>query len=92
MTHEKEISLVNQIKFETDADRINHLQSLMNIPSINPKDYSPSGEFYRLDFIKHPSFGLGFVEVVLSNQEIKVFFTEGSKVLEQKSYLKETAI
>lgn len=84
--------VVHQIKFETDADRINHLQSLKNIPSINPKDYSPVGEFYRLDFISHPKFGLGFVEEVLANQQIKVFFTEGIQVLEHKSYLKEKAI
>ena len=84
--------MVNQIKFETDADRINHLQSLKNIPSINPKDYSPVGEYYRLDFINHPTFGLGFVEEVLNNQRIKVFFTEGIQELDHKSFLKENAI
>ncbi len=84
--------MVHSIKFETDADRINHLQSLKNIPSINPKDYDPSSEYFRLDFIKHPKFGVGFVEEVVGSREIKVFFEGGTQTLAHKSYLRETAV
>ncbi len=79
--------MMSTIKFETEQDKVNHLQSLKNIPSINPKIYNQDDEYNRLDFIKHSEMGIGFVEEIISDSEIRVFFASGVVTLPQKSYL-----
>lgn len=79
--------MVNTITFDSIEDKLNHLKSLEKIPSINPRVYNEDDEYYRLDFISHPQFGTGFIEEILSDTEIKVFFPHGVEVLGQKSYL-----
>lgn len=84
--------MVNMIKFDTVEEKLAHLASLTNIPSINPKKYSPDNEYHRLDFISHSEFGLGFIEEVLNDGELLAFFSKGNIRLSQKSYLKESAV
>jgi len=79
--------MINTISFENIDEKIAHLQGLVNIPSINPKDYDEDMEYFRLDFINHPSYGVGFVEEVLSNKEINVFFINGPKIIEHRKFL-----
>lgn len=79
--------MVGMIKFTTIEEKLNHLQSLKNIPSINPRDYDPESEYHRLDYISHKEFGIGFVEEVLDELNVKAFFSSGEKVLKQKAYL-----
>ena len=45
--------MVGTIRFTNQEEKLNHLRSLQNIPSINPKSYDPNGEFNRLDYIVH---------------------------------------
>jgi hypothetical protein len=89
---EKEVSMVGTIRFNNLEEKLSHLQSLINIPSINPKSYSSDGEYYRLDFISHESFGLGFVEEVISEGEVKVFFSSGERILKQKSFISQRVV
>lgn len=84
--------MVNTIKFETEEDKVNHLQSLTNIPSINPRSYDPDDEYHRLDFIMHPQHGVGFVEEIVSQTEVRAYFKSGEVVLAQKNYLKNKVI
>lgn len=79
--------MVNMMNFETEEDKKSHLQSLKNIPSINPRVYNQDDEYNRLDFIKHSTMGVGFVEEIISDSEIKVFFASGVTTLPQKNYL-----
>ena len=67
-----------------------HLNSLTSIPSINPKKYDENNEYQKMDFIEHSEFGVGFVEEVMSINEIKVFFPTGTRILFQKKYLDKT--
>lgn len=84
--------MVGMIRFTNLEEKLSHLKSLQNIPSINPKNYDPEGEYYRLDYLSHDDFGVGFVEEVLSETEVKVFFTSGERVLSQKSFLQQKVI
>lgn len=84
--------MVNTIKFETEEDKVNHLQSLTNIPSINPRQYNPDDEYHRLDYIAHPEFGVGFVEEIVSETELRAYFNNGVVVLPQKSFLNKKVI
>jgi hypothetical protein len=84
--------MVNTIRFETEEDKLNHLQSLTNIPSINPRSYNPNDEYHRLDYINHPEYGVGFVEEVISETEMRAYFNEGVVVLPKKSFLNKKVI
>ena len=79
--------MINSISFDNVAEKIAHLQSLIDIPSINPKVYDEDVEYFRLDFINHPDFGVGFVEEVLNEKEVNVFFTSGVRNIEHRKYL-----
>lgn len=82
--------MVHQIKLDSIEQKLAHLNSLMTIPSINPKKYDENEEYSKMDFIEHPEFGVGFVEEIISQQELKAFFPVGEKVLTQKKYLQAT--
>ena len=71
--------MVNQYSPEGTQDKMSHLQSLLNIPSINPKDYLDTEKYSRLDFIRHPQFGQGYVSEVVDENTLKVFFQDGSE-------------
>jgi len=77
------------MKLESDQEKLEHLNSLIAIPSINPKNYCEDGDYQRMDFINHSQFGAGFVTEVLSNQEVKAFFPCGEKTLNQKQYIRQ---
>ena len=79
--------MVGMIKFTSIEEKLNHLQSLKNIPSINPRDYDPESEYHRLDYISHQEFGIGFIEEVVDEMNVKAFFSSGEKVLQQKAFL-----
>lgn len=79
--------MINTISFENVDEKMAHLQSLVNIPSINPKAYDEDAEYFRLDFIDHPSYGVGFVEEVLSDREINVFFMSGPRIIDHRKFL-----
>jgi hypothetical protein len=79
--------MINTISFENVDEKIAHLQSLVNIPSINPKVYDEDEEYFRLDFIDHPEYGVGFVEEVLNNREVNVFFSSGPRMIEHRKFL-----
>lgn len=79
--------MVNMIKFENKQEKLSHLASLTSIPSINPKNYDENSEYNRLDFIKHPEHGFGFVEEVIDDQNVMAFFKTGAVKLNQKAYL-----
>lgn len=82
--------MVNMIKFETKKEKLNHLASLTNIPSINPRDYDENSEYNRLDFIRHPQHGCGFVEEILNDSSVLAFFEVGEITLNQKAYLRRS--
>lgn len=71
--------MVNQYILNNDVEKMAHLESLLSIPSINPREYSKSESYNRLDFIIHPEFGQGFVSEVLERNTIKVFFQDGQE-------------
>ena len=80
--------MVNQYNLEEKTEKMSHLESLLNIPSINPKDYLESNIYSRLDFIRHEEFGQGFVSEVVDQNTIKVFFQDGEeRVLGQKGVI-----
>ncbi len=79
--------MVGMIRFTNNEEKLNHLQSLKNIPSINPKDYDPESEYHRLDYISHKDFGIGFVEEILDELNFRAFFSSGEQILKQKAYL-----
>jgi len=78
------------IKFESRDEKLRHFASLTNIPSINPRDYDEDAEYTRLDFIKHPEFGFGFVEEVIDDSSLVAFFQTGEVTLNQKAYMKRS--
>ncbi len=77
---------MNQLRLENKEEKLAHLQSLERIPSINPREYSKSGNYQRLDYISHGVFGTGFVEEIVDRSTIKVFFPSGVRVLKQRQY------
>ena len=79
--------MVHQIKFESVEQKLAHLNSLMTIPSINPKKYDENEEYQKMDYIEHAEFGIGFIEEIISKHEVRAFFPVGEKVLKQKKYL-----
>ena len=81
--------MINSISFENVDEKIAHLQSLVNIPSINPKAYDEDAEYFRLDFIDHPEYGVGFVEEVLSDKDVNVFFSSGPRIIVHRKFLHE---
>jgi hypothetical protein len=82
--------MIHHIEFENVEQKLAHLSSLESIPSINPVAYDEDSEYQKMDFIEHGTFGAGFVEEVVSNHEIRVFFPVGEKLLTQKKYLVKT--
>lgn len=81
--------MVNKISFENIDEKMSHLQSLINIPSIRPKIYDGDSEYFRLDFIDHPEFGVGFVEEVIGEYELKVFFASGTQIISHRDFLQK---
>lgn len=81
--------MINRINFENVDEKTAHLQSLVNIPSINPKSYDQDAEYFRLDFIDHPDYGVGFVEEVVDEHSIKVFFNDGEQVVAHRDFLQQ---
>jgi hypothetical protein len=79
--------MVNQIQFTTKEEKKSHLNSLIRIPSINPRPYNQDDEYARLDFILHPQYGAGFVEEIVGDNQVRVFFEEGERTVFQKKYL-----
>lgn len=82
--------MTRHIEFENVEQKLAHLSSLVSIPSINPKAYNEDAEYQKMDFIEHNIYGVGFVEEIVSKNEIRVFFPVGEKVLSQKNYLVKT--
>ncbi len=82
--------MIHHIEFENIEQKLAHLSSLVSIPSINPMAYDKDSEYHKMDFIEHSSFGAGFVEEIVSEHEIRVFFPVGEKLLSQKNYLVKT--
>ncbi len=78
--------MLSEYRLENRKEKLTHLQSLEKIPSINPRAYSESESYQRLDYISHPDYGLGFVEEVIDRKTIKVFFHQGVKTLKQRQY------
>ena len=70
------------LNFQNSAEKKTHLDSLIDIPSINPSKYDRRTRYNRLDFLIHDSFGPGFVEDILENNKISVYFSHGPEVLE----------
>ena len=79
--------MIHRIRLDSEQDKLEHLNSLLAIPSINPKDYNEDGDYQRMDFIMHAEYGAGFITEILSNQEVKAFFPCGEKTLSQKQYI-----
>lgn len=73
--------MVNEIKLDSEDQKRAHLNSLISIPSIRPRKYEQTSSYDRLDFIDHPEHGMGFVDRVLSSNEISVFFNTGPNVI-----------
>ncbi len=78
--------MLSQFRLESREEKLTHLQSLEKIPSINPRPYSESANYQRLDYISHQVYGSGFVEEIIDRKTIKVFFREGPKTLKQRQY------
>ena len=68
------------LDFKNIEEKKIHLDSLIDIPSINPGKYDSRIKYNRLDFLVHDQFGPGFVDTVLSTHEISVFFAHGVEV------------
>ena len=81
--------MVHQVKFDNVEQKLAHLNSLMTIPSINPKAYDENEGYLKMDFIDHPEYGVGFIEEIVSNYQVRAFFPVGEKMLVQKKYIKE---
>lgn len=69
------------LNFKSPEEKKTHLESLIDIPSINPGRYDSRTKYNRLDFLIHDEFGPGFVESVSQTNEIKVFFSHGVETL-----------
>jgi hypothetical protein len=69
------------LNFRNSEERKVHLESLIDIPSINPGRYDSRTRYNRLDFLIHDKFGPGFVDEVMNSDEIVVFFAHGHEKL-----------
>ena len=83
--------MLNELKLVGNSEKVEHLESLVSIPSINPKMYDINDEYFRLDFISHDDYGVGFVEEVMNKFQVRIFFPEGERILSQCSYLQKNA-
>lgn len=70
------------LDFQNPREKKLHLDSLINIPSINPEKYDSNTRYQRLDFLIHDKFGPGFVDEIINPYEISVFFAHGVEVLD----------
>ncbi len=60
-----------------------YLQSLIESSSLEPTKYNKSRPHQIGQFIKHPEFGLGFIQGKIGENKIQVFFERFEKVLLQ---------
>lgn len=60
-----------------------YLQSLIDSENISPTKYNKSRPHQIGQFIKHPKFGLGFIQGKIGENKIQVFFEQFEKVLLQ---------
>ena len=63
-----------------------HIKGLLALPSIQARPYDPAAEYDRLDYIDHPQYGPGFVDEIISDQLMTVFFLkeEGEREMAQR--------
>ena len=65
---------LSEFEFKDQNAKMSHLKRLISLPGILPRNYDPSEEYNRLDYIDHPKYGPGFVLETISDQVISVFF------------------
>ena len=66
--------MLSEFKFKNRDAKISHIKGLIALPSIKARAYDPSEAYDRLDYIDHPEHGPGFVDEIISDQAIAVFF------------------
>lgn len=74
------MSKVSELRNKTQKK--NYLNELI-AAGITPLAYSMKSNFELGDFIEHPKFGVGFVESVVSDDKVQIFFMGESKLLLQ---------
>ena len=69
--------MLSQFIFRDKEAKMAHIKGLISLPSIKAVPYDISEQYERLDYIEHPEYGLGFVDEIISDNSMVVFFLEG---------------
>ena len=68
---------LSEFIFKDRNAKISHIKGLVELPSVKARPYDPSESYDRLDYIEHPLYGPGFVDEIISDTVIAVFFLNG---------------
>ena len=71
--------MLSQFIFKDKKAKLSHIKGLISLPSIKPVPYNPAETYDRLDYIDHPEYGLGFVDEIISDNSMMVFFLNEEK-------------
>ena len=71
------------MKWKNKKEKMEYLSNLINTPLLDATTYSKFGNHETGDFVSHQKFGLGFIQKVISNTRIEVFFNDSEKILLQ---------
>ncbi|MCB9062847.1 MAG: hypothetical protein H6622_15100 [Halobacteriovoraceae bacterium] len=74
------MSKVRDLKNKTQKK--NYLSELI-AAGITPLSYSIKKSYELGDFVEHPKFGKGFVESIVSEDKVQIFFNGETKMLLQ---------
>jgi hypothetical protein len=69
--------------WKTKTEKKKYLDALINEDSVVPKVYNMKNDHEIGEFISHPKFGLGFIEKMVGQKKVLVFFEESEKTLLQ---------
>lgn len=69
--------------WKTKTSKKEFLEKLENDTSKEPIEYNKDNNFDVGDYINHTKFGNGFIQKVISNTKIEVFFIGSERILLQ---------
>ena len=64
----------------TKTQKKKYLKELIDAEAIRPEDYDISKSYEIGDFVNHPKYGDGFIEEIMTETKMRIFFLDSERV------------
>lgn len=74
----------------TKTQKKKYLKELMDAEAIRPEVYNIKNSYEVGDFVNHPKYGDGFVEEIMTETKMRIFFIDSERVFIHSKVKKPT--